>query len=40
MGTDKPIFVGRDGVVKYKLSDIDKERRGGYAWYGNWPSKI
>lgn len=40
IGTDKPIFVGRDGVVKYKLSDIDKERRGGYAWYGNWPSKI
>ncbi|WP_240661811.1 pectate lyase [Paenibacillus xylanexedens] len=25
---------------KYKLSDIDKERRGGYAWYGNWPSKL
>jgi len=40
IGTDKPIFVGRDGVVKYKLSEIDKERRGGYAWYGNWPSKI
>ncbi|MDP9698654.1 pectate lyase, PelA/Pel-15E family [Paenibacillus polysaccharolyticus] len=40
LGTDKPIFVGRDGVVKYKLSDIEKERRGGYAWYGNWPSKL
>ncbi|WP_433583459.1 pectate lyase [Paenibacillus amylolyticus] len=40
IGTDKPIFIGRDGVVKYKLSDIDKERRGGYAWYGNWPSKL
>ncbi|SFF21439.1 pectate lyase, PelA/Pel-15E family [Paenibacillus algorifonticola] len=39
IGTNKPIFVGRDGVVKYKLSDIDQERRTGYAWYGNWPSK-
>ncbi|AZK47565.1 pectate lyase [Paenibacillus lentus] len=40
IGTNKPIFVGRDGVVKYKLSDIEKERRTGYAWYGNWPSKV
>ncbi|MGZ7442317.1 pectate lyase [Paenibacillus sp. TH7-28] len=30
----------RDGVVKYKLSDIDQERRTGYAWYGNWPSSL
>ncbi|MEC0138063.1 pectate lyase [Paenibacillus macerans] len=40
IGTNKPIFVGRDGVVKYKLSDIDQERRTGYAWYGNWPSSL
>lgn len=40
IGTDKPIFVGRDGIVRYNLSEIDQERRAGYAWYGNWPSKI
>ncbi|CAM4459581.1 pectate lyase [Paenibacillus tarimensis] len=40
LGTNKPIFVGRDGIVKYKLSDIDQERRTGYAWYGNWPSSL
>ncbi len=40
LNTNKPIFVGRDGVVKYNLQDIEKERRAGYAWYGNWPSKI
>ncbi|SFR97735.1 pectate lyase [Anaeromicropila populeti] len=40
IGTNKPIFVGRDGVVKYKLSDIEKERRTGYAWYGTWPSSV
>lgn len=40
IGTNKPIFVGRDGVVKYKLSDIDQERRTGYLWYGTWPSSI
>ncbi|QYR19293.1 pectate lyase [Paenibacillus sp. sptzw28] len=40
IGTNKPIFVGRDGIVKYKLSDIEQERRVGYAWYGNWPSAL
>ncbi|MFB5677399.1 pectate lyase [Paenibacillus terreus] len=40
IGANKPIFVGRDGVVKYKLSDIDQERRTGYSWYGNWPSGL
>lgn len=40
INTHRPIFVGRDGVVKYRLSDIEKERRTGYTWYGNWPSKL
>lgn len=40
IGTNKPIFVGRDGVVKYKLSDIEQERRTGYAWYGTWPTNL
>ncbi|MDP4099434.1 pectate lyase [Paenibacillus sp. P96] len=40
IGTNKAIFVGRDGVVKYKLSEIDQERRTGYSWYGNWPSGL
>ncbi|WP_160687499.1 pectate lyase [Clostridium sp. C2-6-12] len=38
--TNKPIFVGRDGVVKANLSEIEKERRTGYLWYGKWPSAI
>ena len=33
IGTGKPIFAGRDGIVRYALADIEKERRGGYAWY-------
>lgn len=40
MGSNKPIFVGRDGIVKYKLSDIEQERRTGYSWYGTWPSSV
>ncbi|WP_426452585.1 pectate lyase [Paenibacillus sp. S-38] len=40
IGTNKPIFAGRDGVVKYKLSEIEQERRTGYSWYGAWPSSL
>lgn len=29
IGTNRPIFVGRDGVVSYHLSEIDQERRVG-----------
>ncbi len=40
IGTDRPIFAGRDGVKKYALADIERERRTGTAWYGNWPGKL
>ncbi len=33
--TGKPIFVGRDAVVRYAMADIERERRAGYAWYNN-----
>jgi PelA/Pel-15E family pectate lyase len=36
IGTNRPIFAGRDGVIRFRLADIEKERRGGYAWYGDW----
>lgn len=39
IGTNKPIFTGRDGVVKYNLREIERERRAGYAWYGRWPGR-
>lgn len=39
LGTNTPIFVGRDGIAKYNLSDIEQERRAGYSWYGNWATK-
>ncbi|TFG50983.1 MAG: pectate lyase [Candidatus Brocadiia bacterium] len=31
--TAKPLFSGRDGIIKYRLSEIEKERRRGYQWY-------
>jgi len=40
IGTNRPFFCGRDGIKKYNLSEIENERRIGYAWYGNWPVKL
>ena len=38
--TNRPIFSGRDGVIKYDVSQIEHERRNGYAWYGSWPASL
>lgn len=40
IGTNKPFFTGRDSIKKYNLTEIENERRAGYAWYGTWPQKI
>jgi len=40
VNTARPIFVGRDGVVRYNLADIEQERRAGYAYYGTWPRNL
>ncbi len=40
IGTNKPFFCDRDGIVKYSLAEIGYERRNGYAWYGTWPMKV
>ena len=38
--TNAPLFAGRDGVVKRSLAEIERERRTGYAWYGDWGGKV
>jgi len=40
IGTNRPIFSGRDGVIRYKLEEIEHERRTGYAWVGDWPRAL
>ena len=40
IGTNKPLFAGRDSEKKYTVAEIEVERRVGYAWYGNWPAKL
>ena len=40
LGTDRPMFANRDGKKVYQLSDVTRERRTGYAWYGYWLQRI
>ncbi len=40
IGTNKPIFCGRDGIIKDKLSEIEYERRNGYSWYTHSPERL
>lgn len=40
IGTNKAMFVDRDGSIHYQLSEISQERRAGYAWYGDWPKNL
>jgi PelA/Pel-15E family pectate lyase len=40
IASNRPIFVGRDGVIRAELAQAEKERRGGYAWYGGWGAEV
>jgi PelA/Pel-15E family pectate lyase len=40
IGTNRPIYSGRDGIVRYALADIELERRTGYDWLGRWPAAL
>ena len=40
LNTNEPFFCGRDGVPKKTIAEVEYERRTGYAWYGEWPSKL
>ena len=40
IGTNRPIFCGRDGIIKYSLAEIEHERRTHYSWYGSSPASL
>jgi PelA/Pel-15E family pectate lyase len=40
IATMRPIFLGRDGAVKYDVMQIEAERRNGYAWYVTEPNEL
>ncbi len=40
IGTNRPIFAGRDGIKRYRFSEMERERRTGTSWYGGWPQSL
>lgn len=40
LGTNRPVFTGRDKVIHYDFNEIERERRVGYAYYGSWPTDL
>ena len=40
LNTNRPMFSGRDGIVKYSVAEIEYERRNGYRWYVDRPAKL
>lgn len=40
LGTDRPLFLGRDQQFRYTHAEVERERRSGYAYYGQWPATL
>lgn len=40
LGTNRPLFLGRDKVFHYDFNEIERERRRGYAYFGPWPAAL
>ncbi len=38
--TNRPLFLGRDSVFRYRMSKIERERRTGYRYYGGWAEAV
>jgi len=34
-----PIFSGRDGIIRYEVTDIELERQQGYSWFSGSPGR-
>jgi PelA/Pel-15E family pectate lyase len=40
IGTNRPMFVGRDGVIKDSLAEIEQERRVSYSYLGEYAEEL
>ena len=40
IGSNRPFYSGRDGVKKHDFTEIEAERRNGYAWHGVWGAEV
>lgn len=40
IGSDRPLFGDRDKTIRDDIDGISKERRNGYAWFGDNPKRV
>jgi len=40
IGSNRPIFSGRDGIIRYSLNEIEYERRNNYRWFVDTPARL
>ncbi len=40
LDTEKPIFCTRQSKITSKYTDLSRERRTGYSWYGYYPARL
>jgi PelA/Pel-15E family pectate lyase len=40
LGTNRPVFTGRDKVIHYAIGEIEHERRNGYSYYVTGPARL
>jgi PelA/Pel-15E family pectate lyase len=38
--TQRPIYAGRDAVIRYDLAEVEQERRAGYNYLGHWGQPV
>jgi PelA/Pel-15E family pectate lyase len=38
--TNRPLFLGRDSAFHYAFAEIERERRAGYNYYGDWARSV
>lgn len=40
LGSNRPIFLGRESIVRYDFKEIERERRTGYRYFGTWAESL
>lgn len=40
LGTNRPLYLGRDRVFRYDFNEIEQERRAGYSYFTNAPADL
>lgn len=40
LGTNRPIYIGRDKVIRYDFNEIEQERRAGYSYFTSGPADL